>query len=277
MAVPLFGGREGREPLAPAVYESVDMREAPPVPELRVPRTGRPFGRSVLGSALVHALVILALIWPWARAYHETAGQGPGPAGGGGGGGGPRVEYVALPAYQPSTAQQHAPAPAVPQQFVPPRPEVTTPPIQQPLALRDVEPLHVEPVVGAGDGTGGGSGSGTGSGGGQGAGQGTGRGNAVGPGTGGGGGDVYPPKSKFVLLPPMGAAVPRALRGKTIHVHFWVSATGSVDRFDIQPEIDDRGYRSRFLETVRSMRFDPGTRVADGMPVAAQTTIDVTF
>lgn len=251
------------------------MSNTPTVPQLRVPRTGRPFGRSVAGSAIVHALIILALLWPWGRSSHDAAGLGPGPAGGGGGGGGPRVEYVELPAYQPSTAQRPAPTPAVTQPFVPPRPQITPPPMQEPLALREIQPVAVAPVAGVGEGTGGGPGRGTGSGGGQGAGQGTGRGNAQGPGTGGGGGDVFPPSPKYT---PLFASrdVPGSLHGTVVKVRFWVDTDGQVERVALETPINDAGFRSRFLEYVRSLKFFPAT-TPDGAHVAAEATVEFTL
>jgi TonB family protein len=59
-------------------------------------------------------------------------------------------------------------------------------------------------------------------------------------------------------------------------VTFWVAVTGRVERVEIAPEIEDRGFARRFLEVMRNYRFHPA-RSPDGAPVAGTTTVLVTF
>ncbi len=254
------------------------MRSARSIPTLRVPRGERPFTRSVAGSFLVHVAILVTLIWGFGSdARNDLPGMpGPGPAGGGGGGGGARIQYVELPPYQPSTPRTAVSVPAAPSQpLVAPRPHVVPPPVQQPLELRQLEPQRVATVAGSGEGTGGGLGAGTGSGGGKGSGTGTGAGNATGPGTGGGSGAIFPPSPRLTILPPQ-HGVPGSLRGKSLQVHFWIDTLGVVERVVTDPEIEDRGFRARFLELMRSYKFSPATAL-DGTRVPAELTIGITL
>ncbi|HKI96713.1 MAG TPA: hypothetical protein VJ992_15595 [Gemmatimonadales bacterium] len=242
----------------------------PTVPTLRVPRTDRSYTRSVTGSLVVHGLLIAGLLW-MISSDTPAGGAGPGPAGGGGGGGGARTTYVELPPYQASAARTAVPTPdAVSQPLVIPKPHVTTPPVEQRLELRELKPERIAEVSGAGEGTGGGAGSGTGTGGGQGGGTGTGTGNATGPGTGGGSGHIFPPTSRYVMLPPDNR--PSSVRGKTVQVHFWIDARGNVERVAIDPEIRDRAFGKRFRDLLRSYKFFPAT-TPDGTHVAGELTV----
>jgi hypothetical protein len=225
-------------------------------PQGRLPRADRPPALSVVASVCVHALVIVLLIIVQRRPEPESARRPglPGDAGGGGG-----ITYIRIDA---------PPAAATPAAARAPEPEIIVPPPVQPVpvpvTVRKLDvPLPTGTVVAAAEGAGT-DGSGGGAGGGHGAGLGT----DSGPGTGGEGGEIFPPKPKYTILPPL--PQPSSVRGKTFRVHFWVNAQGRVTRVRVEPEIRDAAYRRQFLDFMHEYAFEPARR-QDG------TTIDGEF
>jgi len=210
-------------------------------------------------------------------APYFTAIGDPGAPGGGGGGGGSVVRYVELPTLQQhaGTAAEVVQRPPEPVRISLPTPQLR-PTVEQesPFAQQLVTGPVVPAVrIGQGPGSGGGPGAGTGSGGGIGSGQGTGIGSGQGSGTGGEGGSVLPPNPIGVLMPPV-ENVPPSIRGQTVKVDFWVDSTGRVTRIDIDPEIEDSGYRRLFLSKMREYRFSPA-RTLDGEPVNGHLVISI--
>jgi hypothetical protein len=234
---------------------------------------------SILLHAAVVALIVGGVVGGSVRM--RGAGDGYGPAGGGGGGGGGRrVSYIELPAIgaaAPAAAAVPEPVP-VPPVETPPVEEAPVEPVPPPAETTAAAPaapadVRADTGSGTGAGTGAGAGAGTvaGSGGGSGGGQGTGTGLAVGPGTGGDSTDVIPPQLRN-LIPPLAERPPRELRGQLINVTFWISVEGSVDRFTLDPEIADRGYREKFAELLMKTRFRPA-RTRAGIPVPSVAEI----
>jgi hypothetical protein len=74
---------------------------------------------------------------------------------------------------------------------------------------------------------------------------------------------------------PFGDA-PKELKGHKISVTFWLDSAGNVKRVNITPEIPDRGFAKKFLETLESFRFHPA-RGLDGFPIASTFTIEITL
>ena len=228
-------------------------------------------------SAVVHGLIIFAIVWSpgVGEMLVDAARGGPGElGGGGGGGGGEQVTYVAMPPFQVTRSEQ-----APPEVEVEPEPE----PLFQPQIINS--PSVVQPDItrrqiarraldGEGEGPARGPGSGPGSGGGIGTGTGTGTGSNDGPGTGGGGGSIIPPSPRHTFLPPSG--IPGSLKGRSFVVHFWVTAEGDVTRLTITPRVEDSGYRTRLRETLMRFRFRPQIS-AEGTPMAGETDITITL
>lgn len=258
-----------------------------------------PTGRSWRGTAIsvvLHLLVVLAIVSPWAfpTVLQEIqGGGGPGPAGGGGGGTGgtggdrglgvrERLHYIHVaptpPAATPATVPPVTP-PVVPPPTPPVTPPVTPPPQPTPpppaapttAAQPSADPGAAAPVAGTGGGTGndGTAGSGSGSGGGVGTGIGPGRGSGTGAGTGGGPGDVYPPQATEVFIPPL--PVPGKVRGTRLVAIFDVDSTGRVLAFEFT-QTRDGGYNRKLREVLGGFRFKAGHRV-DGTPVRAKGQI----
>ncbi len=263
-------------------HTAVNPPRRPP-PSLELPRSRRSVGGLVV-SVLLHASLVALIVAGAIRIAPPAAGDlmgGLAGGGGGGGGGGQRVSYISLPpAGAPAPP---APEPAAP--VVPPpveeAPIVTppVPPVETPAAPAEAPAetaTTAQPVAGEGTGTGTGAGSdagsGGGSGGGQGGGLGTGSGLAVGPGTGGDSGSIRPPVLSG-WAPPLDRPS-KELRGATVRVTFWVGADGRVERYTTDPEIRDNGYRKKWDELVRAMRFKPA-RTRDGLAVPA--TFEATF
>ena len=263
---------------------ATDFRPRQPAPTFSLPKPRRsPAGLvvSVLLHLLLFALIAGGLIGGRAVFSGLGTGFGPGPAGGGGGGGGSRVAYIELPSSGAKTA---AAAEETPQ------PEAVTPPVEEAPEPTPVVPPQAPPATqlaaaasaaasaasGSGSGTGSGTDSGTGggSGGGTGGGQGTGAGAGVGPGTGGDSSSITPPTLRY-FVPPTEKA-PKELRGTPISVTFWVRADGTVERFETDPEIDDRKYREKFADIVMKTRFKPA-RLRSGTAVPAVVTMQFTL
>lgn len=78
-----------------------------------------------------------------------------------------------------------------------------------------------------------------------------------------------------MIIPPLDG-VPRALRGTSVEVTFYVDALGQVTDLSINPPIADRGFARKFEETMRSYRFKPA-RDAEGRVVAGVYPITLTF
>ncbi|NIM49693.1 MAG: hypothetical protein GTO22_10690 [Gemmatimonadales bacterium] len=227
-------------------------------------------------AATVHGGLVVALVLGAAASdqiYRSIGGPGPR---GGGGGGGSVARYVELvPAMTREAAARH-------EEPTPPRP-----PVELALPQPELEPTVAElprfevvtglvipaPRLGRGTGTGGGPGAGSGRGGGAGTGQGTGVGAGRGPGTGGDGGNVFPPEPTFIIVP---ADRPKSVRGKQFDVHFWVDARGRVTKVEVDPAIEDAGYRKKFMEQMYQFQFTPA-RTLDGRPVPGRVVIPITL
>jgi hypothetical protein len=76
------------------------------------------------------------------------------------------------------------------------------------------------------------------------------------------------------FVPPPMDDRPKEVRGQQVTVVFSVDATGRVTHVEFRPEIRDRGYRKRLLESMESYRWLPA-RGPDGFPVAAITEIKI--
>ncbi|HEX9165548.1 MAG TPA: energy transducer TonB [Gemmatimonadales bacterium] len=259
----------------------------PPVPSVPMARPARPLslllppprrsGWPGVASVLLHFVLVGLLVfaqWRGLAAWQEAAREGPDPARRGGGGGGGSIHVVTMPAYRaPQAARSEPPVP-------PPAPVPVTPPAEvvPPVAP---EPVVTAPVVDSssaaspgrgGTGSGGGAGSGTGTG--QGSGTGPGSGSGSGGGVGTGSGRAVPPEPRQLILPPLD--YPKAMRGRTVAVTFWVNVEGRVERVVLDQPLDDRGFQKKFVETMRNYRFRPA-RGPDGQAVPGTTTVTVTF
>jgi protein TonB len=263
------------------------------LPALGLPRARENRKASAVLSVLLHALVVMLLVTPFA-VHHaiveiEQGAGGPGPAGGGGGGhggtGGVQTPHDRLQFIQVAPPQSTAATPP-PEQVVPPTPvpppepvkvEVTPAPVLQPsvavAAPAKLPEIAATPGVGGGTGHDGTNGTGPGTGGGVGTGVGTGRGSGVGPGTGGGNQANYPPKVMEMFIPPM--PVPDRARGSRVVAEFDVDSTGHVLSFDFTPT-KDGDYNKRLREVFRGFRFRAGT-TPEGRPLRmkAQLTIEL--
>ncbi|HEX9691605.1 MAG TPA: hypothetical protein VGA22_05865 [Gemmatimonadales bacterium] len=244
-----------------------------------MPRTDRPFTAGVGVSAILHAVLIVAVIWgSRVAATHLSMGDPGGlPGGGGGGGGGRSIQYVELPPWAaPSSGAPAVKAPepeAVDEHAELVLPEVTAP--EEPvlatktLGAADYGLVPVQ-VAGAGQGSGEGPGSGTGSGGGVGSGQGTGIGSGVGPGTGGQGGDAIAPEPRSVVYPFEDP--PSSVRGQQYSIHFWVDQRGRATKVEITPRIDDAAFRRKLEERMLQWVFYPA-RTVEGRAVAGELIV----
>jgi len=245
-------------------------------------------------SLAIHAAIIGLLIVPLflptgtIERMQQGAG-GAGPAGGGGGGsrgtgGEPTVEtlrfvkVLSTPVPTPTTLPS-LPTPVVPPvvpKVEPPTPVVTpaATPAPQAAAPASAAPSS-SPTAGTGGGSGtdGSAGAGPGSGGGVGSGLGTGRGSSNGPGTGGGTQANYSPMPIALYLPPLPA--PASVRGTKFTAEFDVDSTGRVLDFKFT-ETPDRGYNRQLANSLRGVRFRPGTR-PDGTPVRMKAQVGFDF
>ena len=229
----------------------------------------------VVAALLLHALVIGLVLWRGPEFWQLTPSSGtPAPARGGGGGGGgggtrPNVVYILPPA-----AKAPVPAPIPPLKPPPPVPPPPVPPARTEVASVVAPSDSVVASTGA-IGPGEGPGTGGGAGGGTGGGQGTGTGTGTGPGAGGGeGGSFLPPEWKGGPLPF--GQTPKALRGKTVTVTFWVRADGQVERVEMQPPIEDAKFRDYLDEVVMAFRFKPA-RTPTGEAVPGTIKMDFTL
>ncbi|HRP08712.1 MAG TPA: hypothetical protein PLL69_09510 [Gemmatimonadales bacterium] len=225
-------------------------------------------------SVLFHVLIIGLLI---GVGLHGAAELGNPlldlpqlPGGGGGGGKGGEFVLVTIP---PPPPPPPPPAAAEVPLVVPTEiPE----PVEEPA--QEVPPPPPQPVVNPGDG-----GSGGGSGGGQGTGTRPGQGSGIGPGsgggsgggTGGGGRRGRPPEPRTLIIPPIDN-IPRALRGRSVEVTFYIDVTGVVTDIRVSPPISDRGFARKFDEAMRSYRFRPA-RDSEDRIVAGVFPVTLTF
>ncbi len=253
------------------------MRRRPTIPRARFPEPPGVSFRYFVISVMIHAAVLLALVWAQVpeAARPPTSGF-PGLAGGGGGGGGPRVTYIAL-APPPSAPRAALEIPAPPRELPLPVPEVKEITRNVPRVTQDVpkniRPIQLARTVGAGAGIGGGRGAGMGSGGGIGSGDGPGTGSGVGPGS-GGDGVVFPPTVRYTFLPPLPR--PSSVQGHTFLVRFAVDPQGRVADVEVEPRIPDGGYRKKFLNTMLRFRFKPA-HLRDGTNVAGASVLSFTL
>ena len=259
------------------------------LPELRESRRG-----SGLVSLLLHVLIILLLVVPFASHTADVVERpqgagGPSPAGGGGGGhrgtGGVHelVHFTRIAQAPTPSVPVAKPVVKPPQPMIPPPPKVKPP---EPATVAEAKPeAKVEPPKPAGDvaapipGTGGGSGrdgtagNGPGTGGGVGSGEGTGRGSGTGPGTGGGTQANYAPTPTEMFIPPL--PMPDKVRGFHLVAEYDVDSTGKVLGFDFTPTRDG-GYNKRLKDVLGSFKFRPGTK-PDGTPVRMKAQIIYDF
>lgn len=229
---------------------------APVLPTFLPPPRRRSIG-GLSASALLHGLLLLVIISPWFRRYHWLSAEGSDLVGTGGGGGGGGERYIALPALREQARQSATPVvPPVETPAVPP-PTVTPTEIPPPTPAPDsVPPQPVQPQTTTGvAGPGSVVGQGGGAGGGTGGGQGTGIGAGAGPGPGGSQRGT-PPENRQMLFPPL-EGTPRALRGKSLTVRFYVNTEGRVDRVETVPVIEDRKFAGEFDLLMKSFRFRP--------------------
>lgn len=227
-------------------------------------------------ALLLHAVAIVAILWP--ATHFLTIGDPgnpflpPGGGGGGGGGGGESVAYISLPAFTP-------PPPAAEVVEVPPVETPEVPAVPEPVPVQDTVRADTQ-VVAMNTGTTPGTGTGsTGTGGGTGPGSGTGTGPGSGPGSGpGGGGGISlarPPQAKQLIIVPQ-ENKPRELRNQTVQAMFSIDETGRVDQVVFTPEIQNRDYAQKVRETLLAFRFTPA-RSATGEAIAVQYPIYITF
>jgi hypothetical protein len=69
---------------------------------------------------------------------------------------------------------------------------------------------------------------------------------------------------------------PKKLRGMSLNVTFWVRVDGQVERYVVEPEIEDRDYARKFDEVMRAFRFTPA-QAADGTRIPGTTRISFTL
>lgn len=259
---------------------------APDPPRLALPVSRRRYGGFLL-SVLLHLLVLVVTVRSGERIWSRTLAPGD-PArmsgGGGGGSGGSIVAYITLPPA-PEPMMPRPPVVATP--VIRPPVEADPTPVPKPLPTpapatillpTPVDTQPSAPATGApGQAPGAAApGAGGGTGGGRGSGIGPGQGSGAGPGNGGGGagGVVRPPELRDLAFPF--DTPPKALRGASLAVTFWVRVDGMVDRYEVDPTIGDRDYARKFDEVIRAFRFTPA-RAPDGSRVAGTTTVTFTL
>ncbi|HET9426013.1 MAG TPA: hypothetical protein VFO55_11625 [Gemmatimonadaceae bacterium] len=250
------------------------------LPALALPFENRRRRAAMAVSALLHLIVVWALLLPSALTnlrpdleLAEIGGGGPGPAGGGGGGtrGTGGVKYVAVTPPPQEVAVTPPVVPPVEAVVQPPKPVVPEPVVPQveipKVATTEPKPeVKVQsPIIGTGGGTGndGTAGNGPGRGGGVGSGIGTGRGSGVGPGTGGGNLDSYPPT--ITEMPLMPLPTPSKVKGTTVKANFYIAASGAIDSVVFTPTRDG-GYNRKLNDLFKTFKFRPATTL-DGVPI----------
>lgn len=229
---------------------------------VRLPRSDRSFGPALAGSAAVHALLILTLIWRAGESDQVLVGlaeyRSPG---------GVPTYYLELPSHPRAQAEGDGatarPTVALPQL---PRPQLrsSAAPAQRPLPPLEVSAAGIPSLsaerFGAGRTVT------------AGAGQLGGLGDTAGPGTGDARGRLLLPQPRELVLPPQDA--PPSIRGRELSVRLWIDAQGRVTRVEVDPPIADEGYRRRFLARMAALSFYPA-RDRGGRPVEAQIVLTV--
>ena len=203
---------------------------------------------------------------------------------GGGGGGGDRDKLQASPGRLPKQSmQQITPPMAVVRNQAPKlavEPTIVVPPdikLPQPNVPDLGNPLSHLPSVPS-NGTGSGGGIGSGSGGGVGSGEGPGYGPGYGGGTGGGvfkvGGGVSAPKVIYQPDPEYSEEARKAKFQGTCVLWLIVGPDGKPRDVQVRRTLG-LGLDEKAMEAVRNWRFEPAYK--DGMPVAAQISVEVSF
>lgn len=242
------------------------------VPRFELPPTRERYWVGILSVAALHiAALILLLAAPKFDEEDFRRGIGsPALAVGGGGASGRVYEMHFVRLDPPAAARQ--PEQSRPLPVVVETPTVV-PPIEPPLPeIADQPPEQTEfdvelPAVAAAVNGVKGRGAGPGSGGGIGSGQGEGIGSGRGPGTGGDGGDVLAPMPRASPFPF--DTPPDDVNDVELTIRFFVDERGRVVRVTIEPDIADRGYRRKVLETFESWTFYAARTLA-GRPVQGQ-------
>ncbi len=62
------------------------------------------------------------------------------------------------------------------------------------------------------------------------------------------------------------------MKGNVYAIRFWVDARGRVQKVQVEPKIEDGGFRDKLLERMREWVFYPA-RTIDGTPVNGQLVI----
>ncbi len=245
-----------------------------------MPHGSRRYG-GLAASLVLHALLIVLLVFQGERLWSRTPAAGDptlAPGATAGGGGGRRVAYITLPSIpRVESPPKFAVTVPVPPQKAVPTPQTEPTPVERLIP----EPADTAAVAVAGDTaartdnpTGPGEAEGAGSGNTAGIGGGAGAGGGTGPGGGGGGGTLRPPEPRDMAFPF--DAPPKELRGVSLSVTFWVRADGRVERYLVEPEIKDRNYAKKFDEVMRAFRFTPAL-APNGTHVAGTTRISFTL
>jgi hypothetical protein len=250
---------------------------APVVPTFIPQRPRRSLGGGAL-SVFLHGLLIFAIVSPWLRRYYTLSDDPSGLPGIGGGGGSGGERYIALAALRP--AARPAPAPVEPEvvrQVVQPPTIVPTeipPPVPEDTTPKPPEPSTTPSDGAAGAAAAGTAGTGGGSGGGSGGGQGPGTGSGAGPGTGGSLRGTAP-KLRGLVMPP-NDGTPRELRGKDLTFRVFVGTNGRVERYEVFPAVNDRGFRRKLDDIILGYNFYPA-KDSTGQIVPGVTTVTMTL
>jgi TonB family protein len=208
-------------------------------------------------------------------AYIPSAIGGPS---GGGGGGGARDKLEASKGKLPTSAPDQITPPTVVVKIepkIPVAPTVVAPPMVATLPQMG-DPMAA--VVPASNGVGSGSGIGSGSG----TGVGSGNGPGVGPGWGGGmgggayrvGGGVSAPRAIFSPDPEYSEEARKAKYQGDVILWVVIGPDGRVHDVKVARTLG-LGLDEKAVEAVKTWRFEPAKK--DGVPVAVQLNIDVTF
>ncbi len=260
-------------------------------------------GRGALGSTLVHALALAAIIAGTMLARRivaqiakpaETVTWMPSDAAiplpksstqvGGGGGGGDRDKFQATKGRLPKAAMEQFTPPAVvvrnDHPKLPMEPTVVLPP-QIKLAMNAPNLGDITSQLPSGppsNGTGSGGGIGTGSGGGVGSGIGPGVGPGRGGGIGGGifrvGGGVSAPRELYAPEPEYSEEARKAKYQGVCVLYVEVGPDGMPRNLRVVRSLG-LGLDEKALEAVKTWRFDPAKK--DGKPVTVAVNVEVTF
>jgi hypothetical protein len=220
-------------------------------------RWGRARALGVLGTVLIHFLLLILFRQVAVPTYSETSAAGPPmgdirPAGGGSG----LTMIEVRPEQTPPVEEvvQPVPVPA----------EVVVVPVETPPAAPAPDPAPAVTPSAPGTtapGTGGTSGPATGPGIAEGAGQGGGGESD------GGVAQIIPPTPRGIFLPPPGR--PASARNQEITVWVYVTEAGRVDRGTVrlEPPTSDSRYNQRLIQSVAEWVFDPARQAGRAVPV----------